>query len=123
MELLERFRQGVPDAFEALFRQFQRDVYAWIVRIVRDPAAAGIPPWKRSGEFTSCVDDSILIRLNELLDGPNMKVYAVAWLAAMMNRDEVAKRVSPLTYVRAGLPPIITIQVDADPDLTGDVAE
>jgi RNA polymerase sigma factor (sigma-70 family) len=40
MELLKRFRQGDPDAFEALFRQFQGDVYAWIVRIVRDPAAA-----------------------------------------------------------------------------------
>ena len=38
--------------------------------------------------------------VNELLDGPNMKGYAVTWLAAMMNRDEVAKRVSPLTYVR-----------------------
>jgi dipeptidyl aminopeptidase/acylaminoacyl peptidase len=33
----------------------------------------------------------------------------------MANRDEVAKRVSPLTYVRAGIPPVITIQGDADP--------
>ena len=29
-------------------------------------------------------------------------------------RDEVAKRVSPLTYVRPGLPPILTIHGDAD---------
>ena len=27
---------------------------------------------------------------------------------------EVAKRVSPLTYVRAGLPPIITVHGDSD---------
>ena len=40
MELLKRFRQGDADAFEALFRQFQGAVYGWIVRIVRDPAAA-----------------------------------------------------------------------------------
>ena len=40
MELLERFAADDMDAFEALFRQFQRDVYRWIVRIVRDPAAA-----------------------------------------------------------------------------------
>jgi len=40
MELLERFAQGEIDAFEVLFREFQRDVYAWIVRIVRDPNAA-----------------------------------------------------------------------------------
>jgi RNA polymerase sigma-70 factor (ECF subfamily) len=40
MELLKRFRQGDPEAFEALFRQFQGDVYRWIVRIVRDASTA-----------------------------------------------------------------------------------
>ena len=40
MELLKRFRQGDPEAFEALFRQFQGEVYGWIVRVVRDPSAA-----------------------------------------------------------------------------------
>jgi RNA polymerase sigma-70 factor (ECF subfamily) len=40
MELLERFAQGDMDAFEELFRQFQRDVYGWIVRIVRDSGTA-----------------------------------------------------------------------------------
>jgi RNA polymerase sigma-70 factor (ECF subfamily) len=40
MELLQRFAAGDPDAFESLFRQYQGDVYRWIVRIVRDPAAA-----------------------------------------------------------------------------------
>jgi RNA polymerase sigma-70 factor, ECF subfamily len=40
MELLERFVAGDPDAFEALFRQHQAEVYRWIVRIVRDPGAA-----------------------------------------------------------------------------------
>jgi acetyl esterase/lipase len=51
----------------------------------------------------------------DLLDGPNMKVYAVTWLGALTNREEIAKRVSPLTYVRSGVPPIITIHGDADP--------
>lgn len=40
MELLTRFRQGDPEAFEALFRQFQAEVYGWILRIVRDPSTA-----------------------------------------------------------------------------------
>ena len=53
--------------------------------------------------------------VNELLAGPNVRNYAVAWLGGMANRDAIAKRVSPLTYVRAGLPPIISIQGDADP--------
>jgi RNA polymerase sigma factor (sigma-70 family) len=40
MELLQRFVAGDLDAFESLFRQHQRDVYRWIVRIVRDPAVS-----------------------------------------------------------------------------------
>ena len=40
MELLQRFAAGDLDAFEALFRQHQREVYAWIVRIVRDHGIA-----------------------------------------------------------------------------------
>jgi len=39
-EVLEEFAAGDLNAFESLFRQYQREVYGWIVRIVRDPAAA-----------------------------------------------------------------------------------
>ena len=39
-ELLQRFSLGEVDAFEELFRQHQREVYRWILRIVRDPATA-----------------------------------------------------------------------------------
>jgi RNA polymerase sigma-70 factor (ECF subfamily) len=38
--VLVRFRRGDLDAFESLFRLHQRSVYGWILRIVRDPAAA-----------------------------------------------------------------------------------
>ena len=40
MELLERFAAGDLAAFEVLFRQHHREVYAWIVRIVRDTGIA-----------------------------------------------------------------------------------
>lgn len=40
MELLERFAAGDPDAFEALFREYQGTVYGWILRIVRDKGTA-----------------------------------------------------------------------------------
>lgn len=40
MELLERFAAGDLEAFEALFRQHQKAVYAWIVHIVRDTGIA-----------------------------------------------------------------------------------
>src|SRR5215831_3082794 len=40
MELLKGFKQGDIEAFETLFRQFQAEVYGWIVQIVRDPGVA-----------------------------------------------------------------------------------
>lgn len=51
----------------------------------------------------------------DLLDGANLKPYAVGWLGSLPNREEVARRVSPLQYLRPGLPPTITIHGDADP--------
>ena len=39
-DVLRQFCHGDLDAFEALFRRHQREVYGWIARIVRDPAAA-----------------------------------------------------------------------------------
>lgn len=39
-DALERFTTGDVDAFETLFRQYQGEVYGWIVRIVRNPAVA-----------------------------------------------------------------------------------
>jgi dipeptidyl aminopeptidase/acylaminoacyl peptidase len=36
------------------------------------------------------------------------------WMGALPNAEEVAKSVSPLTYVRPGLPPIISIHGDKD---------
>src|SRR5882672_5989941 len=39
-DLLRQFCHGDLDAFEVLFRRHQSEVYGWIVRIVRDPAAA-----------------------------------------------------------------------------------
>jgi RNA polymerase sigma-70 factor (ECF subfamily) len=43
-DVLKQFQQGSPEtveaAFETLFRLHQRAVYGWILRIVRNPAAA-----------------------------------------------------------------------------------
>jgi len=50
----------------------------------------------------------------DVVDGPNRQNLAMQWLGGLPNREEVARRVSPLTYVRQGLPPILTIHGDAD---------
>lgn len=53
--------------------------------------------------------------VNDLLGGPNTRNFAVAWLGSQTNRDEIARSVSPLAYVRKDLPPILIIHGDADP--------
>ena len=37
---LERFTRGDMQAFEALFREYEGEVYGWIIRIVHDSGAA-----------------------------------------------------------------------------------
>ncbi|MEX1139838.1 MAG: alpha/beta hydrolase [Bacteroidota bacterium] len=50
----------------------------------------------------------------DLLSGPNRQEYAVSWIGNQENGASVAKRVSPLTYVRKGLSPILTIHGNND---------
>jgi acetyl esterase/lipase/peptidoglycan/xylan/chitin deacetylase (PgdA/CDA1 family) len=50
----------------------------------------------------------------ELIDGPNAKHYAMEWFGSMSNRVELARQLSPISYVRDGLPPILTIHGDQD---------
>ena len=52
--------------------------------------------------------------VNELLSGPNRQDYAVSWLGSLPDRESVAKRVSPLTYVRKSSPPVFTVHGDKD---------
>jgi acetyl esterase/lipase len=50
----------------------------------------------------------------DVIDGPHAANLAVTWLGSLPNKDEIAKRVSPLTLVRPGLPPMLTIHGDQD---------
>jgi acetyl esterase/lipase len=51
----------------------------------------------------------------DVIEGKNSQPAAVRWFGDLPNKIEIAKKVSPLTYVRAGLPPILTVHGDADP--------
>jgi acetyl esterase/lipase len=51
----------------------------------------------------------------DVIDGPNSQGAAVRWFGDLPNKMEIANKVSPLTYVRTGLPPILTVHGDADP--------
>ena len=45
-----------------------------------------------------------------LVGKADARSYAAQWVGAQSNAVEIARSVSPLTYVRAGLPPILSIQ-------------
>ena len=52
----------------------------------------------------------------DVLEGQNMKAYAVGWIPdSMADRREVARRVSPQSWVRKKLPPTLTIHGGEDP--------
>lgn len=72
-------------------------------------------PHNRAIPVAAIVNFYGITDVNDLLFGkPNEKSYAVRWLGTLENKEEVARRVSPLTYVRPGLPPILTIHGDSD---------
>jgi acetyl esterase/lipase len=62
---------------------------------------AAIVSWYGIFDFTTLVDDPA-------------REYAITWIGAEPDRRQVAARVSPNTYIRAGLPPTIAIHGDAD---------
>jgi acetyl esterase/lipase len=81
------------------------------------PASAGLDrqcPGNEELKVAAIINWFGITDVGDLLEGPNQQTYAVTWLSSLTNRDEIAKRASPLTYVRSGLPPILTIHGDAD---------
>jgi len=90
------------------------------------PSSAGLDlqcPGNEPLEVAAIVNWYGITDVGDLLDGKNMKSYAVQWMASMPDRYAIAERVSPLTYVRGGLPPILTIHGDADPTVPYSHAE
>jgi acetyl esterase/lipase len=55
-----------------------------------------------------------IVDIEDLLTGPNAKHYAIEWLGATPNRELLARSLSPIQYVRAGLPAIFSIHGDND---------
>ena len=73
------------------------------------------PPTIPSVEVAAIINWYGITDVADLVEGPNTKGYAVQWLGGLPNRAEIAGLVSPLTYVRRELTPILTIHGDADP--------
>ena len=52
--------------------------------------------------------------VDDQLHGPNMRKYAITWVPDGPERTAIARRVSPMTYVRKDVPPVLTLHGDAD---------
>ena len=74
----------------------------WNTATIPEPKVAAIINWFGISDVA------------DLLDGPNAKNYVREWFGSMSNAEQLAKQVSPINYVRAGLPPIITIHGEND---------
>ena len=74
----------------------------WNTATVPEPKVAAIVNWFGISDVA------------DLLDGPNARNYVREWFGSMNNAEQLAKQVSPINYVRAGLPPIITIHGEND---------
>lgn len=82
------------------------------------PASAGLDrrcPGDEALKVAAIVNWGGITDMADLLEGPHMRQDAVAWFGSLPNRDQIARQVSPLHHVRAGLPPILTIHREEDP--------
>lgn len=91
------------------------------------PAGAGFDNDCEDGDFPDLKVAAIInyfgpTDLTALLHAQPPKWYVLRWLGDSPNMDELARRLSPVTYVRAGSPPVITIHGDKDQSVPYDQA-
>lgn len=68
------------------------------------------------GKIAAVINWYGITDVQDQLEGVNMRTYATTWVPdSLPDRQELARRVSPRTWVRKDLPPILTIHGDADP--------
>src|SRR5204863_10213452 len=73
--------------------------------VAMTPKSAKLGP---PGKVAAVVNFFGITDVADLLEGPHMQKYAVTWVPEQEKRRELAKRVSPMNYVRKVLPPILS---------------
>jgi acetyl esterase/lipase len=79
--------------------------------IAMTPASADLGP---AIKIAAVIDFFGVADVADQVAGPNRRRYAEVWIPEQPDRLELARRVSPMTYVRKGLPPILALHGDAD---------
>lgn len=75
------------------------------------PAAADLGP---STRIAAAINFYGISDVADQLEGPHRRDYAVEWIPEQRGRLDLARKLSPITYVRKGVPPVLSIHGDAD---------
>jgi len=65
-------------------------------------------------KIAAVIDFFGITDVGDQLEVPNLREYAFTWIPEQPGRMDLARRLSPMTYVRKGLPPILSVHGDAD---------
>ncbi len=82
------------------------------------PASAGFDhecPEPAPLKIAAVIDWFGIADVADLLHGPHTQTFAQQWIGTAPGAEARARSVSPLAYVRSGLPPTILIHGDKDP--------
>ena len=67
-----------------------------------------------TGNVAAVINFYGITDVEDQLGGDNMRKYAVTWVKEGEGRMELARRVSPVSYVRKDVPPVLTIHGQID---------
>ncbi len=69
-----------------------------------------------TGKVAAVINWYGITDVQDQLEGQHMRKYAVTWVPPELpDRQDIARRVSPISWVRKDAPPVLTIHGDADP--------
>src|SRR5258708_20010603 len=73
-----------------------------------------------TGKIAAVIDFFGITDVGDQLEGSHLREYAVTWIPEQPGRMDLARHLSPMTYVRKGLPPILSVHGDADQNVPYD---
>lgn len=82
---------------------------------IEQAGGAAVPATLKELKVAAVVDWFGISDLRDLLNNPSARPLAIGWLGDKQTNEQIAKLVSPITYVRADVPPIISVHGDSDP--------
>jgi len=81
------------------------------------PASAGLDtlcPGPQELKVAAVVNWYGITDVGDVLEGPNREAWAEEWIGTGADRAALVRQLSPLTWVRRDLPPILTLHGDRD---------